>query len=188
MALDPSAGASNILEAIASFAYMNDDGSAKLDEDGNPIIQSKSLTFSDFADSFATAYHDYASEGTVPGALSGDGDKSILSDALLSCNDNGSDKESINILASGIANYWATVCVTPGTPAHGGSAVTDVSNDSASRVSEYKSAIEGSYSSSESQPYFQNFVQNIENVVKTVVWTVTETVDGSPKTFTESIT
>lgn len=188
MALDSSTGANNILDAITSYAYTDSDGKSLTDDAGSPIIQSKTLSFSDFADVFATAYHNYASNGTVPGAESGDGDKSILSATLTACYENGSNLESINILAQGLADYWATVCVTPGDPAHGGTTVTDVTNDSSSRVLAYKTAIENSYRSSKTLPYFEHFVENVEAVVKTVIWTVTETVDGSPKTFTESIT
>jgi len=188
MALNAAQCADGLLGAIAGYAYMNYDGTFISDENGKPKIQQHSLNISDYASQFADAYHMYASQGLVLGATNGDGEKSILASMIEDCASYGSAIENIQRLAQGFADYWATVCVTPGSPAHGGTSVVGVVNDSQTRVNQYYDAIVSSYRNYDDKPYFYDFVMNIESVVKTVIWTVSEVIpDQGVKTFPETI-
>lgn len=190
MSLSPSKAAELLLQAIAEYAYMNSEGEPEYDEDGNLLIHQNTLNISDYAHDFSVAYHDYASDGEVLGAESGDGDKSILYEMIIQCAEYGSvDEGVITIIAEGFADYWSTACVTPGEPAHGGVSVVSISNDSSSKVSEYYSAIVNSYRDEYETPFYLHFISNVESVVKQVIWKVTELMsDGSTQTFNENIT
>lgn len=134
---------------------------------------------------FATEYDKYAKEGVVLGADNGAEDKSILQDAL-------GKSTTVTELATAFADYWATVFIVPGDPAHGGTAVISVVNDAASKVSLFESAIQESITSSKSEPFFYQFINNIETMaVSSIIWTVTEmmpTTPPSPSSFPETIT
>src|SRR5690606_8981802 len=80
-----------------------------------------------------------------------------------------------------LASYWATVAVTPGAPAHGGTAVVSVVNDAMAHVADFAAAISASITSSEQKPYFQYLIANIETMaVKKSIWPVTERMPPVP--------
>lgn len=172
MALDPAKGAADIAEAYQL--------AAAIDADGQPTGAAPSGTFP--AD-FATAYDDYAALGIVLGADNTGGNKSFIETAL----ENGVDTAG---LAQAFADYWATVALDPGDPAHGGTAVVSVVNDAATKVALFEAAISASITDVESKPWFSVFVNNIQTMaVSTIVWTVTELMPpaATPTPFPEVI-
>lgn len=139
----------------------------------------------DYPKLFAEAYQKYAERGIVLGAENSESDASILEAAL-------GRNISVNDLATAFANYWSTVAVVPGVPAHGGMRVISVINDAVAKIPLFRAAIRSSITSTESKPYFFNFINNIETIaVSNIVWTVTELMPGSPPSpspFPELIT
>lgn len=144
-----------------------------------------------FQEDWAEGYDEYAKDGVVLGAENAGGDVSILVSALNSVKGQyPSYGASIDILANGLAQYWATVAVEEGTPAHGGIEVISVVNNAATLAPAFKAAITSSVTQNRSEPFFKVFVDNIENVVSTIIWSVTElmpTTPPSPSTFMETI-
>lgn len=122
---------------------------------------------SGYPDAFATAYDDYASLGVVSGAISGGGDKSIISNAW-------SGPLTVTTLGTALANYWATVALTPAPPN-----ISSV-NNATSLTSSFIAAITSSLRDTESTPYFLEFVSNVETVVKSIQWTITPPPPGTP--------
>lgn len=179
MSLVPASAASAITTAYLAIANLDTDGSA-LD---TPLVPS------DFVQAFADGYDTYAKAGVVPGAANAGGTKSLLT-AVLSAQAVPATATFVTTLAQALADYWATVAVTPGDPAHGGTSVATVTNNASTLVSAFAAAITASITTSESSPYFETFVVNIEEVVKTIVWTVTELVGAPPvpTAFAEAIT
>lgn len=157
------------------------DDTPKLIGDPNGEIPTEST----FPDDFAHGYNEYAKTGLVLGALNEGGDKSTLADFL------SSDDMNIDTFALALANFWATVAVTPGVPTHGGTAVISVVNDASSKVSLFKDAINASLTDQEMKPYYNHFIKNIEDIaVSQIIWTVTEmmpTTPPAPVPFPESI-
>ena len=126
-----------------------------------------------------SAYHADAMAGVCPIAAVGPPANSaaIKQGIEAMVNNSGSD---INALAQAFADYWATSHLTPT-----GSAVAIVGNDAATKVSAYKSAIQGCITDQDTQPYFENLLKAVEDVTKTIIWTgVTST--GSSVTGTIS--
>ena len=161
MALTPSTAAEGI-----SLAFQDVAG---IDATGTPTC---SLPVGDFPADWATAYDDYAAAGVVLGAENSGGTKSILADAMATVT---SSPASIAMLANAMANYWATVAVTPGTPSHGGVAVASVVNNAETLVPLFQAAITVSIAATEDKPWFETLVTNIETMaVASIVWTVTE--------------
>lgn len=144
-----------------------------------------------FQEDWAEGYDEYAKDGVVLGADNVGGDVSILVSALNSVKGQyPSYGNSIDILANGLAQYWATVAVENGTPAHGGTEVLSVVNNAATLAPAFKAAITSSVTQSRSEPFFKVFVDNVESVVSTIVYTVTElmpTTPPSPSVFVETI-
>ena len=173
MALDPLVASSTISKAYLEFVGLDEDGKPN----GNPPT-------GDYPSLFAAGYKEYAEQGIVLGADNSGSNESIIEAAL-------GKTTTVTDLATAFANYWATVAVIPGTPAHGGTSVISVVNDASTRVSAFEAAIEASITTTESKPYFFNFVNNIETMaVSTIIWTVTElmpTVPPSPSPFPEII-
>lgn len=180
MALDPTTAASGITSAYLDAASLNADGTPNLDEDGQPVPPA-----GNFPADWASAYDTYAAAGEVPGADNIGRSPSILQQFLAGL----SGATSASAFASALADYWATVAVQPGDPAHGGVLVTDVTNDAASQASAFEAAITASLTSEESKPYFLAFVSNVQEMgAKAVTWQVTEQFsDGSTQTFDETI-
>ena len=138
-----------------------------------------------YAPAFASAYETYASAGTVPGATNTGGTESILEAFVAAVI---SRVETIDEFAQALADYWATVAITPGSPAHGGTSVTSVVNDALSQVAAFRSAIVASITDVDTAPYFEQLIVNIENIgVSAVTWTVTELIGGVPTPFSENI-
>lgn len=177
MALDPTTCAADIWSGYQTAAGLAADGQPS----GEPADPGA------FPGAFADAYDAYARAGEVPGATTGSEDPGVLEDALAGMSDSGGG--NIDTLAQAFADYWATVLMVPGEPAHGGALVTDVTNDAASQAAAFKTAIESSLTSEPSTPYFQAFVENIESTgVAAITWTITEQFsDGSTQTFTETV-
>ncbi|MBE0470519.1 MAG: hypothetical protein IBX55_13555 [Methyloprofundus sp.] len=175
MALNPQTGADNISQAYQL--------AAGIDASGQPAPS----TGGNFPQDWAQAYDDYAIAGVVPGAANTGGDKSILESFFSS--GVGNSSATITTFAMALADYWATVAVDPGAPAHGGTAVVSVENDAASHIADFETAIVSSMSSDLSTPFFLVMVQNIQTLaVDSIIWSVTELVGGTPTTFQEVIT
>lgn len=175
MALNPAVAASSIWD--------NYQAAASIDENGEPTGQPPS---GDFAAAWAISYDNYSKAGTVAGATNTGGDKSILESFL---NGVQSESGSVDGFAAALAAYWATVAVTPGSPAHGGSGVVSVVNDAAEKVADFKSAINASITDQLSTPFFQEAIENIQNMaVSKINWTVIESIPGTgPVPFVENI-
>lgn len=176
MALNPSTCAESI-----SLFYQNVAG---IDADGNPAPTLPA----DYPANFASAYDDYAAEGVVLGALNDGRSPEILENFMRTAT--GNDAQVITDFATALAEYWATVAVQPGLPAHGGSVVESVSNDAMAHIADFEAAILASMTSVESKPWFNQFVTNVENIaVSAIIWTVIEVLPPStPTPFTEVIT
>ena len=171
MALNPLVASSAISTSYLRYAGLNGNGRPN----GNPST-------GNYPSSFAAGYKEYAEQGIVLGADNSGGNESIIRAAL-------GKNTTVTELATAFANYWATVAVLPGDPAHGGTSVISVVNDATTRVSAFEAAIVASITSTESKPYFFNFVNNIETMaVSTIIWTVTELMSsGSSSSFPETI-
>ncbi len=142
MSLNPSSCASAINAAITSYIDTYPSGN--------------------FATAFASAYKSYSQAGVVAGAASGTEDESIISTILSIGDDFITDVE----FGQALADYWATVKLIPS-----GGAVA-VSNDASSKVGAFTAAVNASYTTTDSQPYYLDFITNIESVAKTIIWTV----------------
>ncbi len=142
MSLNPSSCASAINAAITSYISTYPSGN--------------------FPSAFASAYKSYSQAGVVIGASGGTENEGILSSVLSSGDDFITDAE----FGQALADYWATVKLIPS-----GGAVS-VSNNASSKVGAFTAAINASYTTSDSSPYYLNFITNIENVAKTIIWTV----------------
>ena len=118
----------------------------------------------DYQAEFATEYHDYASAGVIPGAVSGGGDKAIIETFMRSVT---SATQTVDDFAQALTDYWATVGLAPEAPN------TASVNDASGKFADFKAAIEASITSSESTPYFEQLILNIEAVVLTIQWTIT---------------
>ena len=162
-----------------------------LDLDGTVV--NRNIDASGYPDMFATEYDNYAKAGIVPGAATGAEDKTIIETALRSYTTVSPPSSYITVttLATAFANYWSTVLVTPGAPAHGGTVVISVVNDAMAKVSLFEEAIWASLTSSRSEPFFYNFINNIERIaVSSIIWSVTELIPGDPpsaSSFPETI-
>lgn len=175
MALSPSTAASAIESAYRAFV--------SIDGDGKPTGEPSS---GDFASAFASAYDDYASAGEVPGATSGGGSPSIIESFMNAVP--GSDPKTVQDFAQAMADYWSGIAITPGDPAHGGTAVVAVENDAAGRASNFESAITASITASKSAPLYLALIQNLQGAVESIVWTITEQMpDSSLQEFEEGI-
>lgn len=174
--LNPTSCAKNISDAYLLAAGLNGQGEPSGD-----------APMGDYPAGFASAYNDYAKDGIVLGAANTGGVSSLIEDFLRGV-DGTSD--GVDSFAAALANFWATVAIDPGTPAHGGTAVVSVINDATTKTAAFKAAILASYTKEESSPYFSVFINNIEAVVKTISWTVTEmmpTVPPAPVPYIEVI-
>lgn len=177
MALNPAAGAADI-----AITYQD---AAGIDATGNPTGAEPA---GDFPADFADAYNAYAMDGVVPGAQNNGGDASIIEGALRAIT---SVPASVTDLATALANYWATVAVDPGDPAHGGTAVASVENNAATLIPAFTAAITASITSAEDKPWYGSFVSNVQTMAVTqIIWTVTELMPpaGTPVAFPEAIT
>lgn len=142
MSLNPASCASAISAAITSYIDTYPSGN--------------------FATAFASAYKTYSQAGSVAGATSGTEDQSILEAVLSGGDDYITDVE----FGQALADYWATCLLIPA------SGAISVSNNASSKVGAFTAAINASYTTTDSQPYYLNFITNIENVAKTIIWTV----------------
>lgn len=174
--LNPTSCAKNISDVYLLAAGLN--------AQGEP---SGEAPIGDYPEGFASAYNDYAKDGIVLGAANTGGTSILIEDFLRGVD---GTPDGVDSLATALANFWASVAIAPGAPAHGGTAVVSVTNDAATKIAAFKSAILASQTTEESTPYFSVFINNIETVVKTISWTVTEmmpTVPPAPVAYVEVI-
>lgn len=177
MALTPSVAALGMTSGYKIFAAIGDDG-----------ITTGTPSTGDYPNLFATAYDNYAAQGVVLGA-DNSGRSPIIIEGFLRSGLAGSS-QPITDFATILAEYWATVAVVPGDPAHGGTAVVSVTNDAMTHIADFEAAIIASLATIESKPWFENFVQNVQDIgVSSVTWTVTELLPPAvPTAFSEVIT
>lgn len=175
MALDPTVAASGITDVYLQIAGLKADGTP--DPDAVPS--------GDFPTGFAGAYDTYAKDGVVAGATNSGGDTSILSGFL----SGAGQPVAASDFALAFAEYWGTVAVSPGAPAHGGVSVVSVTNDAIAHVSDFEAAIAASTTNQLSMPFYLAFIQNLESMaVSLIQWTIVEMMpSGSPSSFTETI-
>ena len=177
MALQPIVFSNAIFDGINGFMAIDSSQYPVTKSDGDVAY-----SFGDYPSIFADSYEAYSLTGVVLGAIHGSQSPSIIESFLRTFN------TSITEFATALANYWATVLIIPGIPAHGGSSVISVTNDAASHVSDFEAAIIASYTQEYQLPVFQQFILNIENIaLPTVTWYVTELVGIVPVTFTEKV-
>lgn len=168
----------------------------------NPSVASTAITSSytllvgledkygdvDYPMDFAVAYDTYARQGEVLGAINEGGNPAILANFLRSIP--GDSPATVRAFAQAFANYWSEVCITPGSPAHGGTSVIEVTNNALDLVAAFEAAIRTSLTTQEMKPYFYHFINNLEAIaVSQIVWTITEAMppSGSPASFPEGI-
>ena len=177
MALSPTSCASAIMTAYRAKSAIGTDGKP-----------TGSASSGNFPAAFAGAYDDYATAGIVPGATPGNGDPSIIQTYLAAAITNSAAE--VLAFATALANYWAGVAVTPGTPANGGVAVVSVTNDALDHISKFQAAITASLRSAADDPGFQTLISNIQSTaVSAIIWTITEQMpDTSTQEFEEAIT
>lgn len=137
----------------------------------------------DFPLEYSLAYEQYSLTGEVLGAVHGNQQPSIIETFMRSFS------TSITEFATALANYWATVLIVPGSPAHGGVSVVSVVNDAASWVSAFEAAITASLTTEYKYPVMVHFIENVESIaLPNVTWTVTELMpNGSTQSFPEKV-
>jgi hypothetical protein len=180
MALSQSAFYANFIDQFNGFCSLNTDGTPKVDGNGVPVPSQGT-----YPAPFANAYKTYTLTGQVLGAQHGSQNESILS-SWLSGPVTGTEE-----FAQVLANYWATVLIVPGAPAHGGTSVVSVTNDAASKVSAFVAALNATYTTNSVEPIFSSFLENVKNIaLSQVTWFVTELMppSSSPTVFQEKIT
>lgn len=174
MSLNASGCASDLWVLLQGCAALNSDGSPK------PM---GTQPVGDYALGFATIYNDYAKGGVIAGAMNSGGDASIIEAATR--RESALDPADY---AMALAQFWSTVGIDPGSPAHGGSSVASVTNNAMAQVGAFLSAIQASMTTEEKKPYYLHYIQNLENAVKSITWQVTEIMPGgSPSTFSVNI-
>lgn len=143
MALNSTSCANNINTAITSYINTYPSGN--------------------FPTAFAVAYRQYSQAGVLSagGGVAGTEDQGILEDVLST----GDDFITAEEFGQALADYWSTCMLIPSAGS------VSVSNDASSKVSAFTAAINSSYTTSESTPYYKAFIDNIEAVAKTIVWT-----------------
>lgn len=176
MALNPNLMAQNLWNVLKPVAALNDDGTPS---DNEPT--------GDFTAGFVSALNDYASSGEVDGAENSGGDTSMITSVINQAKATGGNVD-VSAFAFAMANFWSTVAVDPGDPAHGGNSVVSVTNNALGHVSDFESAIMASFRTTDTKPYFQHFVQNLQNMaISKITWTVIEMMDTGPSSFSVKI-
>lgn len=185
--MDASVFTSNFYPTFQSFCSLDSDFNVRTKDTGDYVTAVDPS--GDFGAVFASSYEKYSVTGTVLGASHGSQDPSLLENFI-----NGlSGATTVTDLATVFANYWATVAILPGSPAHGGLSVVSVVNDAAAKVSLFEAAITASIGNKINRPFYEEFINNLYNIaVSNIVWTVTELIQVGPSTvptpFPETIT
>lgn len=165
MALDSTKASVSLTKAIAPAVCITPDGEIIDSFDNKPVTK-------DFPDQWASGYNQYTLDGVVTGAISDGGDETIISSYLKS---GGFSPTSFGYM---LADYWATVHVTPA----GG--FVSVSNDAVANKDLFVAAVYASMTETISKPYYKSLIDNIENIaLSSVTWTAI-TVIGVPVTST----
>lgn len=131
----------------------------------NAAIESyiESYPSGNFATFFAIAYRQYSQAGVLSGGggVAGTEDQGIIEDILST----GDDYITAEEFGQALADYWSTCLLVPSAGS------ISVSNNAPSKVAAFTAAINDSYTTTESTPYYKAFIDNIEAVAKTIVWT-----------------
>lgn len=181
MALDSIVFSDEIIQGYLDFTALDSSGEPITDSDGVPVSGS-----GDFAQVFTDATEQHSLTGAVPGAVHGSQDTSIVYSYMSGLTQPGA---TVPNFATMLANYWSTVLIVNGAPAHGGVSVVSVVNDAASKVSLFEQAVNSALTQSESKPWFETLATNIESIaLPGVTWTVTELMpNGSTQDFLEVV-
>ena len=126
---------------------------------------------SSYSAKFASAYHDYAENGIIIGAVSGGGDKSIIEGFMNSVTSN---PVTVINFGAALAEYWSGVGLVPAPPN-----IASV-NNAAGMAGAFAAAILATITTTDTQPYFKTLIDNTEAVAKTIVWTITPPPPASP--------
>lgn len=173
--------------------YFDDPQSPDYDPDFVPTLQDFEILRDDegnikppegdFPKQYAEAYETYSLEGIVLGALPGLQQPDIIETFMRSFS------TSITEFATALANYWFTVLIVPGIPAHGGVSVISVVNDANNWIPSFEAAILASITTDYKYPVMVHLIENIETIaLPNVTWTVTELMpNGSPASFPEKV-
>ena len=131
-----------------------------------------------FPSAFASAYKTYSQAGVLSGGggVAGTEDQSILEAVLAG----GDDFITAAEFGQALASYWNTCLLVPSAGS------LSVSNNASSKVAAFTAAINDSYTTSSSTPYYKAFIDNIEAVVKTIVWTCIKSPPSPPTLETVS--
>lgn len=115
-----------------------------------------------FPSAFASAYKTYSQAGVLSGGggVAGSENESIL-EAILS---GGDDYITAEEFGQALSDYWSTCLLVPSAGS------ISVSNNASSKVAAFTAAINDSYTTNESTPYYKAFIDNIEAVVSTIQW------------------
>lgn len=170
MALNPSAFASSITSAHRSASNLD----ADLKPIGTPTLPNN------FSSDFGDAMSLLIAGGTVAGAINTGADPSAIQSAIDSISNTEADADNIG---GAFANMMSTVAITPGTPAHGGTAVVSVENDASSKGSEISNIIKSKITDKEQSPPYENLADAMIEAIGTITWKVTEVYsNGSTQT------
>ena len=191
MALTPSVAASGIADALLGASGLTDYMGAN-----NVTLEEIASVWKDYPQAWADYYDEYALQGVISGSDIPSSDPSIIHAFFTKCaNEEFGDDYATLLIEFGqmFADYWSTVFVSGGAPAHGGMEVVSVSNDASGFQPQFTAAIiahgqanSGIYAS----PPFVKFISDIEVVVKQITWTIDElmpTTPPAPQSFSENI-
>lgn len=166
MALVPSFAASEIFLALRAIAG--------LDADGNAIYIPPPPPPIDIPAVWAEEYNSYAKMGVIPGAENTGSNTAGIEAAIRAGVNNNEDE--IKELALVMLRFWYILAVTPSDPAHGGTEVVSVSNDSLEHRALFEDAVRASIDSTDTV-CFLALVGHVESMaLSQMVWTVTELV------------
>ena len=147
----------------------------------NAQINNFVLTPTEVSSLMRDSYYNECKNGIILGVdVAAGGIKSLLNTSFLGNN----TPEVINNMAQTISDYWHTVN-TPGTPAHGGTSVTNVTTDL--DYLDIEVAINSIITTSLTVNGIGDLLNAINDTVKNATFYVTETVNGSPVIFEEHL-
>lgn len=176
--LTPSVFSDQFDSIIKGFLSLDDDLLPITDAEGNAMPST-----GDYASGFASSYEAYSLTGVIPGAVHGSQDPSLLENYF-----RGRSISTITDFATVLANYWSTVLLVPGAPAHGGDVVSGVTNDAEFRITDFELAISVTLTQQQVLPVFSKFINDVETfALPAVTWYVTEVFDGTPQVFPEKV-
>lgn len=161
MALNPNVFAAAITEAYKLAANLD----SNLEPIDHPTLPNN------FVSSFGSAMNSLLSGGGVPGTSNTGANTSGLENILSNLSNSESD---VDALGEAFASMMSNVCITPGSPAHGGVAVISVTNDASSKGVQVASLLKSKITNQLHTPPYTNFADAFMSAVGTITWTVTE--------------